>query len=344
VPLLAILVAVAGLLVSPTSSHAASSHAASSQISGASQSLLQQEHIQQARVTGQQVCAQPPAAHDPAGMSDQEVAYYGLPRRPDAASDPLGAANWLRHARLARHRDCTSHLGASLRHHQQQMQAGAEISANWAGYINTGYGYSVSNSEFIVLGLACNSGHHPYVGFWVGLGGTGNDGGGNLVQAGIEEDIDGSCHSSYSGWYQDCCALDTYAHIVGTSFALNQWAYVYVDTNYSVSGGNFYEVENLTTGAYSAANNFGYTSNGSTAEAIAERPAVGGSLTWLANFGTETFYYTHARRNGTTYYLAQQPYNSMTMQGGAIGFPATLASPCCVGTVGDFSVRWQNYW
>jgi hypothetical protein len=93
------------------------------------------------------------------------------------------------------------------------------------------------------------------------MGGDGIDGGGNLVQDGTESDVSGTCVHTRDAWYEDCCTLDPSEH-VWNGFAVNDldWIYAYADSNYSISGGNYYYIQNQTTGQQASATEYSYPS------------------------------------------------------------------------------------
>jgi hypothetical protein len=199
--------------------------------------------------------------------------------------------------------------------------------------VNTGSGYKYVESYWAQPSVTCQSGQNTYSFFWVGLGGDGNDGGGNLVQDGTASDVDANCNHSRFAWYEDCCTLDPSIN-VWSGFNVNDGdsMYAYADSNHSISGGNTYFIEDFTTGQTAGANEWSYPSNGSTAEAIAERPTVNGGTSTLANFGSVTFRYTFELRNGSWAYMDQQPYNSMTM----------WHSDWCPGCWGDYVLAYPG--
>src|SRR5579875_3284014 len=207
---------------------------------------------------------------------------------------------------------------------------------NWAGYAVAVHSGEVDAAygSWIVPTLSCPSKGTTYAAFWVGIDGY-NDS--TVEQTGVL----GECeHGSavYSAWYEFYPASPVYAP---TSDAVKPGDKVYGAVVYNPSSNCF------TTTLKDETEGWTYNSPCTTvsgalrsdAEWITERPAVGGSLTTLANFGTAYYgedYTGVSTTNtvvigGNTYTIGQTSYISITMvsQNGKV-----LASPSGLSTDG----------
>ncbi len=276
-------------------------------------------------------CTQIPTNVDPTKFSDSQLQQYGLPKRPGNMSD----TDWnalLTHAKL---RYCNG-TQTNVR------EVSEEFSSNWTGNIGIGSGYQVVQSYFYV---PCVSSHssNVYSSQWVGLGGDDSDGGGNLVQTGIESDwYNGS--PSYYAWYEDYPA-NPYSYFV---FSVNCGDKIYAqsDDNYSMRNYAYMFIEDITRGVYSAE---GETeqSNGSTAEWITERPELNNQFPPLVNFNSITFFNDYTLQNGVWKGVGNVSHNYSIMCSGGWWtcgpFSTQLAYPGGISNNLNFTNYWQNY-
>ena len=212
------------------------------------------------------------------------------------------------------------------------LRAGSTASLNWAGYADSVHSGSVTmaNASFIVPTVQASK-KSTYVAVWVGIDGY-NDS--TVEQTGIlAESSHGSV--SYSAWYEFYPSSPVYApskdkvepgdYIVAWvqyKQSTNTFTTVIKDIN---AGWNFTSPLTAVSGA-----------DRSSAEWIVERPAVGGSLTTLANFGTAEFGQSYtgisgtctATINGKTSSISAFNYVSITMvtsTGKLLATPSTLS-------------------
>ncbi|MDG6927812.1 MAG: peptidase A4 [Nitrososphaerota archaeon] len=175
------------------------------------------------------------------------------------------------------------------------LRAGSSESLNWAGYADVVHEgtVSVANASFIVPTVQPSKAS-TYVAVWVGIDGY-NDS--TVEQTGILAE---SSHNkvSYSAWYEFYPASPVYApskDVVKPGDLIVAWV--------TYSDGNFTTVIKDITAGWSFTSQPTQVSGAleSSAEWIVERPAVGGSLTTLANFKVTDFgeYYTSVQ--GTSY-------------------------------------------
>jgi len=213
---------------------------------------------------------------------------------------------------------------------------GSTQSLNWAGYavvvrsgeVNAAYG------SWIVPSLSCSK-STTYAAFWVGIDGY-NDS--TVEQTGVL----GECaHGSavYAAWYEFYPASPVYAP---SSDVVKPGDTMYANVTYVSSSGCFVTVlKDITEGwSYKSPCTTVSGAARSSAEWITERPAIGGSLTTLANFG-KAYYgldYTSVSNtnvvviNGVTYTIGASPnYVAITMVNNK---GATLATPSSLSTDG----------
>lgn len=219
-------------------------------------------------------------------------------------------------------------LGPNLR-----MQSS---SLNWAGYAVTGPAGSVTYvaGSWVVPTVSCTK-QTTYVAFWAGIDGYNSN---TVEQAGVLAQCShGSAH--YSAWYEFYPA----AMVTISSITVRPGDTVSVSVSYS--GGVF--TVTLTDGSQT------YTTTGtvsgaslSSAECITERPAIGGSLTSLADFGTVYFGQDITHVSGTCYATVGSTTGSFGSLGAVsitmVNFRGlTLAQPSGLSSDGSsFSVTW----
>lgn len=172
--------------------------------------------------------------------------------------------------------------------------SGSSSSLNWAGYVVTGSSGTVTTvaGSFVQPSVSCSK-KTTYAAFWAGIDGY-NDStveqAGTLVQCSHGSPV-------YSAWTEFYPAAPTYAtwtpspgDVISVTVACT-----------AVSGGALCTAT-VTDGAKSYSNTA--TVSGAQladAECIAERPAIGGSLTTLANFGTASYGQDNTGVSGTCY-------------------------------------------
>lgn len=291
-------------------------------------------------------CVQPPNNVDPATFTDAQLDMYGLPHwRPGKS---LSQWQWV--VRAAKHRECSTRpMPTSSYWSPSPVTAtSVEASKNWAGNIGINYGYQEAIGYWNVpcLQLLLKTGYSVA---WVGLGGDGNDGGGNLLQAGSSsyeyKDFTGRWVAGYNMWYEDFPTQGGTQGNFGVSCGDSMYADIW---QYSDSGAaaNMF-VEDLSTGEYLSSTNTHLT-NHSTAEWIVERPGICSScaLPGLADFRWVAFTDCYALWNGSYTSLISLPHNFSRMRSN--NGSTILASP---GTIyadsGDsgahFNVNWNSY-
>jgi Peptidase A4 family len=263
-------------------------------------------------------CPQPPVGVDLSALSAAQLAYYGLLQRPKDASR---LAKWRDVLRHSLHRYCAVTPAPAGLHGTSR-----ENSSIWAGNVAINYGYDDVSSDWYV---PCVSGS-PFSSYsltWVGIGGDGNDGGGNLVQAGTEQDIDSNGGRHFYAWYEDYPHDPVVQRL--SNYAIGCSDYMYVEV-YQGSSSETYYIDDYTTNDYTSPSESGYTSNGSTAEWIEERPPG----TTLANFAYVTFSGAFTLRYGSVLRVGDTTHNYDVMVVGS----KQLAHPGPINPADTFTV------
>jgi hypothetical protein len=243
----------------------------------------------------------PPAGFKPLTASDEDLAKYGLPARPNPfARSTVPYASWAR-AMSAAHTRIEPLVRATGRRHSPALraarllsrQAGALQSTNWAGQtiLNpvTSFG-ATSYTE--ILGQWVVSAVQEAIGTcggtdvsatWIGI--DGSNGSSDVLQAGTEADA--SCNNSnYYAWFEwypgDEYEITNFASYPGAPI------FVVVQATSATTGTatfvNLQSNEYTTVGIAAPA---GTRLTGNTAEWIVERPASGNNnkLGNLADYG-----------------------------------------------------------
>ena len=260
----------------------------------------------------------PPEGFDPLSASDQELATYGFPPRPDPQAAPEAYASWAR-AMAASKKRLIPQLkvtnifhGSNRRVPVQQLEDGSGNSSNWSGavaysgatsYNNTTSFYEVSTDYVVPVAeqaFGTCSLTSDYASAWVGIDGDGVSGGGSpkpdVLQAGVDFDAScsaGSTFPSYYAWYE--WYPNASQKIQNLAVSPGDDVYVVVwDT--SATSGHAYIV-NINTNTATTLN-FGPPAGtsliGNCAEWIVERPSVNGGLATLTNYISDVFWASFA--------------------------------------------------
>jgi hypothetical protein len=279
----------------------------------------------------------PPAHFDPLAASDDQLALFGFPPRPDASKDPQGYAFWKKMVTLPVKRIQAQMQLTRIMHGpardvsvlQQPSTPGSvgATSTNWGGYvIDDGrdpfkqaktYIYGVWVVPFPTQAVGTCNGTWDYSSPWVGFDGWSS---GDVLQAGM--DIDAYCSGStksqnYAAWYEWYPAGSVYLN--NFPITAGDVIYVYVWPT-STTVGNYYIV-NLT----------GQISSGGSFNAPSGTSLVGNSAEWITewfagpmvtNYWDIPWYYaTGSLPNGTQFSpaktLSGSPIYSITLEDGS---------------------------
>lgn len=252
----------------------------------------------------------PPAGFEALKATDETLAAYGLPPRPDPQANAKGYAMWARAMRGARNRanpelklhpEASSHPMMPARNPAgTQSNATAAptyaTSYNWSGVANTNsltkwnaktsfYNvYSEFNVPVVQQAFDVCDGGYDWEVTWNGIDGWKNGTvlqGGSSSQAYCKSNKPKQTYYAWVEWYPSYPIVEV--------FSVNPGDDIYVET-YSTSGGcnpGYVFVEDETTLAYGTYEIYWETGPclvGSSAEIIAERPGYSGGLYPLANY------------------------------------------------------------
>lgn len=263
-------------------------------------------------LAGATTIAAPPEGFDPLTASDDRLADYGFPPRPDKTSMPTEYANWARamaasKTRIIPHLEQSSifHGPAVLTSKSNSEKEGPLQSYNWSGYVDSSGAKSYGSSSFYYVessmivpfaqpaGNTC-TGIWDYAYSWVGI--DGNEGSNDILQGGIEFDalcslgVVATYYSAFYEWYPGAeVHITNFPIAPGDDIFMNVWhtsstqAQVYI---YSYNTAMAVQV------GFSAP--AGTKLTGNTAEWITERPNLNGQRTTLTNYLDQLFYGSYA--------------------------------------------------
>jgi hypothetical protein len=270
----------------------------------------------------------PPAGFDPLQASARDLLRFGIPRRPDATSEPVAHMRWVQAFR--RYGEFT-HLVPEFeprpdRYHGpvRRTEPGTQhllnaTSTNWSGVV----AFLGAGDRFTYMSGTWNVPHvYPvpgvagtqYSSAWLGLDG---DGSADVMQAGTECDSDGTCQAWFE-WFPD------FEHVIpnlpvayGDCMSL-LLCNVAPDTA-SVSFGN---LTSKTYVSFTFTAPAGTTLVGNCAEAIVEAPSVGGAQSLLPRYGFVEFNdVTAYSQNGSWPIGAGTPISMVDSAGNVISAP-----------------------
>ena len=266
-------------------------------------------------VEGARAFAAPPAGFDPLRASDEDLAAYGFPARPDAITDRAAYAGWAHAMQHARTHVQPVLQVTNIQHKPMQRGTGkaqavttassvATTSSNWSGEVlYKGLSY-FGNTSFATVWTEFNipvaqqafggcDGGWDYSSTWDGIDGFGS---GDVLQGGTESDAycsGGNTASYYAAWYEWYPNYET--RITSLPVTAGDAMFVYVHAYGPATGYVF--IENLTTGQYASIDltaPSGTSLIGDSAEWVVERPGVNGGLATLTNYVTDWMSYTYA--------------------------------------------------
>jgi hypothetical protein len=261
--------------------------------------------------------AAPPQGFDPLAASDQDLAYWGFPPRPDQGAHPKEYARWEQLVTTPTTRIVPILKETGIYHgpvrelKQASPPTGLPVvegslapanttwydSLNWSGFVAQN-GSSGNTFSAVVLGFYVPSAYQAfgtctsspdYGTTWTGIDGYTNA---DVLQAGVTYISsgtnfgDGLCAytETFYPWYE----WYPYPEVQITNMGANAGDYYFVEVTGTAgsSQGNVYVYDYSTDVSVSLLVNApsGITLAGNSAEWIIERPEVGGSLTTLVNY------------------------------------------------------------
>jgi hypothetical protein len=239
----------------------------------------------------------PPAGFDPLKATDQELQRYGFPRRPDVVKEPHKASRWVRALRnYPMFTPITPDFKEMPNHrHNLNRRVGAvgeanATSNNWSGsvlFIGGGDRFTMIAGQWTVPDAYSpnpGDGNIYYSSAWLGIDG---DGSSDLMQAGTETNSNGECYAWWE-WVPN-------ASVQIPNFLVKPGDVISMILDATDSTTALVSMWNMTSKNYT---NFSFvaptttpptTLVGNCAEAIVERPEVGGGLTGLPRYGEVYF-------------------------------------------------------
>jgi type II secretory pathway pseudopilin PulG len=241
-------------------------------------------------IDGIRTFAAPPAGFDAINETDEALATYGFPPRPNKDSDPVSFAKWARAmaASKVRWNGELQHTGAYSRPGARAAApAGASANPatayyyNWSGFVNTNtltkyntktsFYYIVSDFNVPAVTVPSCDGGWDWEVSWNGI--DGNQDGNALLQGGSSSQAycSGTTNATnYYAWVEWFPAYD-----IIKEFAVNPGDDLFVETwDTSATQGYVYLVDETTgtSGIYGLTPNGGAGLIGNSAEYIVERP------------------------------------------------------------------------
>jgi hypothetical protein len=265
----------------------------------------------------------PPAGFDPATASAAQLDEYGFPPRP---TDPGALSQW--QTEMNNWKGTTPPPPFLT---ETSAQNDTVYNDHWSGYVVTEAAGTFTHAEawFIEPTFGSSRCSTNAESTWAGIGGWTT---GRLAQ-------DGTAHNeagigNHQAWWEilpgDAVPVNLYGH-PGVLF----------DTSVRriTNGFRFYMYDyySATTKAFDETGGANNSYDGSSAEAIAERPSNNGTVQNLSNFGTLTFSETLANENGFDTYNPTGHRHGVHMNNGD-----DLADPSGIGSSGYFTVAQHN--
>jgi len=258
--------------------------------------------------------APPPEHFDAIHASDEDLAAYGFPPRPEAATATAAYTNWAAAVGAGPERLVPRLLRTEVYHRPRIATFGggaftAQTSTNWSGYafrhgatVWSGNSFNRIAANLVVPAVTARTCDDTwnYAASWIGLDGYASN---DVLQAGVEEDatcgMDGT-QTYYSPWYEWYPNAST--RIANLTAAPGQSFYVHVWAT-SATAGHAY-LQNLNANQ-SVSLDFTAPSGtrliGESAEWIVESPSVGGTVATLPGYGMEYFVDGLAKTVNDTY-------------------------------------------
>jgi len=217
-----------------------------------------------------------------------------------------------------------------------------DTSTNWSGYFASGGTFTSVSGSWTVPTVTCTSDADEYSSEWIGIDGATDS---TVEQDGVEADCQNGS-PFYQAWYEfysentgppkgvssvDEIPIDESispgdAMSASVSVASNEWTLKISD---STRNWTFTEGPILWTVPAEA-----------SAEWIAERPMVNGSLTSLADFGSVTFTAAAATENGSSESISALGATAIEMTNNGTG-TTTLAAPLALNSTNE---GFTDYW
>jgi hypothetical protein len=297
----------------------------------------------------------PPAGFDPITASDEELQYHGFPPRPNQTNEPKAYATWAKAMKASKTRiipkleqTTVFHGPAKPGKASNPTAVESSLSAptgkvsnlsysyNWSGYVDFSGASSYGSSSYYYLvnhmvvpvaqqAFGACTGGWDWGSEWNGIDGWGSN---DVLQAGVEFDAycsGGYKSAYYSAWYE----WYPYGEVRISSLPVTAGDDVFVEVwHTSPTQGYAYLVNYNNNQAVSVGFTAypGYPLVGNSAEWIAERPSVGGSLATLTNYIMIPFWDAYAYTEAYTFYDIDEatPVDMLDNAGNVISYPEYL--------------------
>jgi len=288
--------------------------------------------VAQTNVPGTLAYGQPPSSFNPLTASDEALAQYGFPPRPDSQNAPEAYAQWRKLVSTPQTRITNPALEPTNTYHRpvQNLSSQGEVAANgaasytssnWSGYaISASSGTFASDNaavfaEYVVpiaqqAAGACN-GSWDYSAQWIGFDGFGSN---DVLQAGSEANAFCSGNSKRAAyfavyeWYPTgAFKIKNFRVQAGNVMGLEVW---YTTT---APFGHLYFVNYTTQETVTIGFNPppGTTFAGNSVEWVVERPSLGSGYTTLSHYVAAPFNNAYALADGTYYYPGSSPVGTV---------------------------------
>jgi hypothetical protein len=289
----------------------------------------------------------PPEWFNPLDASEQDLASFGFPPRPDANLDPIGYNSWRKAVAAAKHFVVPELEVSDIFHRPAadlQVENSTETSANWSAVAltNTSTSYNNTSSfksiaaEYVVpvASQAYNSCSSDYSSTWVGLDGwTVTSASSTLLQAGTQSDsyctANGQINTqAYYAWYE--WLPNGTVTVTNMPISAGDDIYVHVWSTSATTGNIFIENYNThQTVSMSLTAPAGARLVGNSAEWVIERPLVNGVVSNLTNYVSEYFSSCVAVDASGLTYTPSSPsaiLTTMRNNGVPISYPTVLGT------------------
>jgi hypothetical protein len=237
----------------------------------------------------------PPDGFNPLEASSEELRRHGFPRHPDPVKEPHAAAKWATAFQLYPN---FTHITPEFKERparhgpNHRTEKGTEgnvnaTSSNWSGsvlFIGNGDHFTTVVGQWTVphvLSPNPGDGVTYYSSQWLGLDGDGSD---DVMQAGTESDSDGTYYAWWEWFPNFSVEISNFAVSPGDVITLSLCA-----TDPSTASVSIGNLTSMVYTSFSFTAPPGVTLVGNCAEAVVERPGVGGGLAELPRYGEVYF-------------------------------------------------------
>jgi hypothetical protein len=305
---------------------------------------------------GVMAAAEPPPWFNPLTASDEDLAVFGLPPRPDAQGAPEIYKSWQRAMTASKRAVVPEFQRTDIFHGPAQMtrvENSTATSNNWSAVVvesgassyNSNTSFRIIQAEYVVpvasQAFGACTGSADRSASWVGIDGANGSGLKDLFQAGTEADascVNGVKSQHYYAWLEWVPDKpNTEVIIGGLPVSAGDDIFIQV-SNTSATQGYVYIV-NESTSEYvnlSVPAPSGTKLIGNSAEWVVERPTVSGSLPTLTNYIWDYFSSSAAETfAGAVYAPGSSSAIQVTMDSGS----SAISAPTILGA---YAIQFQN--